>query len=133
MIQRDPLLYITRRINVLQHDGASSLARHHFQLLPSCTFRSWGIFGMSIWLLLVNSVSRARIYMGCIITALYIFATIAAIALWISFREAFVFGTSFRARYDLVVSSVLLDTMSEIAEALNFIIADCIMMWLFTS
>ncbi|KAG7443408.1 uncharacterized protein BT62DRAFT_935025 [Guyanagaster necrorhizus] len=88
-----------------------------------------GIFGMSIWLLLVNSVSRARIYMGCIITALYIFATIAAIALWIDFSDAFVIGTSFQARYDLMSSSVLLETMSDIVEALNLLIADCIMIW----
>ncbi len=63
--------------------------------------------------------------MGCIITALYIFSMIYVIATWIEFSRAYVFATSFRARYDLMNSSALWEIMSMTAIALNLIIADC--------
>ncbi|PBK83485.1 hypothetical protein ARMGADRAFT_1170479 [Armillaria gallica] len=89
-----------------------------------------GLFGISIWLLLaVKKISKAQIYMGCIITALYVSSTIYAIATWIELRRAFVFATSFRARYDLMNSSVWWDTTALTATAVNLIIADSTMVW----
>ncbi|PBK63329.1 hypothetical protein ARMSODRAFT_540460 [Armillaria solidipes] len=89
-----------------------------------------GLFGISIWqLLAVKKISRARIYLSCIITALYIFSMIHVIATWIEFSRAYVFATSFRARYDLTSSSLLLEIMDETASALNLIIADCTIIW----
>ncbi|KAK0232046.1 hypothetical protein EDD85DRAFT_846249 [Armillaria nabsnona] len=67
--------------------------------------------------------------MGCIITALYISSKIFAIATWIELRRAFVFATSFRARYDLMNSSVWWNTTALTATAVNLIIADSTMVW----
>ncbi|KAK0232052.1 hypothetical protein EDD85DRAFT_846278 [Armillaria nabsnona] len=89
-----------------------------------------GLFGISIWLLLaVKKISKARIYMGCIITALYIFSMIYVIATWIVFSRAYVFATSFRARYNLMFSPVLWETVADTASGLNLIIADCTIIW----
>ncbi|KAK0203233.1 hypothetical protein DFS33DRAFT_971305 [Desarmillaria ectypa] len=89
-----------------------------------------GLFGISIWLILaVKEISKARIYMGCTITALYVLSTIVVIASWIEFSDAYVFGTSFRARYNLMYSSTLLEIISATASALNLIIADCTIIW----
>ncbi|KAK0192008.1 hypothetical protein F5146DRAFT_487452 [Armillaria mellea] len=89
-----------------------------------------GLFGISIWqLLAVKKISRARLYMGCIITSLYIFSVIYVIASWIEIRRAFVVATSFRARYDLWYSSLSWKIVSDAATALNLIIADCTIIW----
>ncbi|SJL17531.1 uncharacterized protein ARMOST_21083 [Armillaria ostoyae] len=92
-----------------------------------------GIFGISMWILLAaKRISKARIYMTCIITTLYILSTISAIAWWIELSEAYVFGTSFQARYNSVGlrdSTVLLETIRGAATALNLIIADCTILW----
>ncbi|KAK0457293.1 uncharacterized protein EV420DRAFT_517592 [Desarmillaria tabescens] len=89
-----------------------------------------GLFGISIWLILaVKRISKTRIYMGCVITALYILSTIAVIASWIEFSDAYVFGMSARARYDLMYSSTLLEIIGCTASALNLIIADCTIIW----
>ncbi|PBK83505.1 hypothetical protein ARMGADRAFT_1019062 [Armillaria gallica] len=85
-----------------------------------------GLFGLTIWqLLAIKKISKARIYMGCITTALWTFSMIYAIASWIEFSRAYVFATSFRARYDLMYSFVLWEIMGVTAKALNLIIADC--------
>lgn len=89
-----------------------------------------GLFGISIWQLLTSKkISRARIYMGCIITALYIFSIIYVVASWIELRRAFVFATSFRARYDSWYSSLSWKIVSDAVTALNLIIADCTIIW----
>ncbi|KAK0232047.1 hypothetical protein EDD85DRAFT_98935 [Armillaria nabsnona] len=89
-----------------------------------------GIFGIAIWqLLAVKNISKARIYMGCIITALYIFSMIYVIASWIEFSRAYIFATSFRARYDMMYSSAPCEIMGVTATALNLIIADCTIIW----
>ncbi|KAK0232021.1 hypothetical protein EDD85DRAFT_792929 [Armillaria nabsnona] len=77
----------------------------------------------------VRKISRARIYMGCIITALYIFSTIHAIATWIEFSRDYVFATSFRARYSLMFLSVLWEILGVTATGLSLIIADCTIIW----
>ncbi|PBK83507.1 hypothetical protein ARMGADRAFT_1089350 [Armillaria gallica] len=89
-----------------------------------------GLFGISIWqLLAVKKISRARLYMGCIITALYIFSMIYVVASWIEMSRAFVFATSFRARYDSWYSSLFWKIVGDTATALNLIIADCTIIW----
>ncbi|KAK0482457.1 hypothetical protein IW261DRAFT_1592227 [Armillaria novae-zelandiae] len=67
--------------------------------------------------------------MGCIITALYIFSIVYVVASWIELRRAFVFATSFRARYDSWYSSLSWKIVSDAATALNLIIADCTIIW----
>ncbi|PBK83514.1 hypothetical protein ARMGADRAFT_1170497 [Armillaria gallica] len=85
---------------------------------------------MAVWqLLAVRKISRARIYMGCIITALYIFSTIHAIATWIEFSRVYVFATSFRARYSSMFLSVLWEILGVMATGLSLIIADCTIIW----
>ncbi|KAK0238338.1 hypothetical protein EDD85DRAFT_505171 [Armillaria nabsnona] len=89
-----------------------------------------GLFGISIWLLLaVKRVHKARIYMGCIITVLYILSTIRVIASGIEFSAAYIFGTSFQERFKLIDSSLLCEIMAATASALNLIIADCTIIW----
>ncbi|KAK0442163.1 hypothetical protein EV421DRAFT_597605 [Armillaria borealis] len=89
-----------------------------------------GLFGMSIWhLLAAQKISKARIYMGCIITALYCFSTIHTITTGIVTSRAYVFATSLRARYDLMISFPLLEIMGTTASGLNLIIADCTITW----
>ncbi|PBK70592.1 hypothetical protein ARMSODRAFT_86829 [Armillaria solidipes] len=89
-----------------------------------------GLFGLTIWqLLAVTKISRARIYLGCIITALYILSMIYVIASWMEFRRAFVFATSLRARYDLWYSLLSWDVMAVTATVLNLLIADCTITW----
>ncbi|PBK63363.1 hypothetical protein ARMSODRAFT_541034 [Armillaria solidipes] len=89
-----------------------------------------GLFGIAIWqLLAVTKISKARIYMGCIITVLYIFSMIYVAATWIVFSRAYVFATSFRARYNLMFSPVLWETVADTASGLNLIIADCTIIW----
>ncbi len=63
--------------------------------------------------------------MGCIITALYILSTIHVVATWAGLGRAYVFATSFRMRYDLMGSSLLLQIVATAATALNCIVADC--------
>ncbi|KAK0192045.1 hypothetical protein F5146DRAFT_1038105 [Armillaria mellea] len=89
-----------------------------------------GLFGLTIWqLLAVTKISRARIYLGCISTALYIFSMIYVIASWIEFRNAFVFAPSLRARYDLWYSLLSWDVLAVTMTALNLVIADCTIIW----
>ncbi|KAK0192040.1 hypothetical protein F5146DRAFT_1189276 [Armillaria mellea] len=54
---------------------------------------------------------------------------IYVIASWTEFSRAFVFATSPRARYDLMYSSMLWETMGSTATAMNLIIADCTIIW----
>ncbi|KAK0482443.1 hypothetical protein IW261DRAFT_1032832 [Armillaria novae-zelandiae] len=75
------------------------------------------------------AIARARIYMGCITTSLYIFSMIYVIASWIEFRYAFVFATSLCNRYDLWYSLLSWDVMAVMATAVNLIIADCTIIW----
>ncbi|KAK0192011.1 hypothetical protein F5146DRAFT_1038015 [Armillaria mellea] len=90
-----------------------------------------GLFGISIWqLLAIKKMSRARVYLGCIITALYSFSLINIIATWIQFRRAFVFTTSDLERYELFgLSSPLWRIVGDTATASSLIIADCTIIW----
>ncbi|KAK0442161.1 hypothetical protein EV421DRAFT_1736401 [Armillaria borealis] len=85
-------------------------------------------FLISISLRAVKKISKARIFMGCIITALYIFAVINVILSWIYVNSAYVLTTSLRARYDFELS-LLFEIIDTTATALNLIIADCTIIW----
>ncbi|KAK0447306.1 hypothetical protein EV421DRAFT_194790 [Armillaria borealis] len=90
-----------------------------------------GLFGMSIWqLLAVKRISKARIYMGCIITALYTFSVIRVIASLNENSRTYISATSLTARYNLANSpSVLWDTVGYTMSGLNLVIADCTIIW----
>ncbi|PBK83989.1 hypothetical protein ARMGADRAFT_1018884, partial [Armillaria gallica] len=89
-----------------------------------------GLFRITIWqLLAVKNISKVQIYMGCIITALYIFSMIYVIPSWIEFSRAYIFTTSFRAQYNMMYSSAPCEIMGVTATALNLIIADCTIIW----
>ncbi|KAK0496545.1 hypothetical protein EDD18DRAFT_209398 [Armillaria luteobubalina] len=90
-----------------------------------------GLFGMAIWqLLAVKKISRARICMGCIITALYTFSVVRVIASLDENSRTYVSATSLRARYNLANSPfVLWDTVGFTMSGLNLIIADCTIIW----
>ncbi|PBK91832.1 hypothetical protein ARMGADRAFT_188908 [Armillaria gallica] len=76
-----------------------------------------------------NSISKTRIYMGCMITILYTLCTIQVAVSWIELRNAFVYGTSVQSRYDLIVAPLPLEITSAVASALNIIVADCTIIW----
>ncbi|KAK0442150.1 hypothetical protein EV421DRAFT_2019614 [Armillaria borealis] len=54
---------------------------------------------------------------------------IYGIATWIEFSRAYVFATSFRARYDLMNSSLWWGLLAITATGLNLIIAACTIIW----
>ncbi|KAK0192006.1 hypothetical protein F5146DRAFT_1038001 [Armillaria mellea] len=90
-----------------------------------------GLFGMAIWqLLAIKKPSQARIFMGCIITALYTFSVVRVIASLNENSRTYISATSLRARYNLANSPyVLWDTLGFTTSGLNLIIADCTIIW----
>ncbi|KAK0215596.1 hypothetical protein IW262DRAFT_1496487 [Armillaria fumosa] len=74
-------------------------------------------------------ISKAQIYMGCMITALFTFSLMHVIATWVGLRRAYVFATSLRVRYDLWLSSSLWRIMNDTASGLNLVIADLTIIW----
>ncbi|KAK0185027.1 hypothetical protein F5146DRAFT_1167916 [Armillaria mellea] len=82
------------------------------------------LYGASIWALATSSISKTRIYMGCLITILYILCTIQVADSWIELRTSFVNGTSVESRYDLISAPLPVEITSAVASALNIIVAD---------
>ncbi|KAK0488469.1 hypothetical protein IW261DRAFT_1556934 [Armillaria novae-zelandiae] len=87
------------------------------------------LYAASVWALVTHSISKTRIYMGCLITILYTLCTIQVADSWIELRTSFVYGTSVQSRYDLISAPLPLEIASAVASALNIIVADCTIIW----
>ncbi|KAK0457291.1 uncharacterized protein EV420DRAFT_517758 [Desarmillaria tabescens] len=88
-----------------------------------------GLYATSIWVLATSSISKTRIYMGCLITTLYVLCTIQIAVSWIELRTALVYGTSAQSRYGRLSASLSLEVTSAVASALNVLVADCTIIW----
>ncbi|KAG7443410.1 uncharacterized protein BT62DRAFT_329926 [Guyanagaster necrorhizus] len=88
-----------------------------------------GLYAMSVHCLATNCICKARIYMGFLITALYILCTIQIAVSWIELRIALVYGTSVQSRYDLIDTPLSSKIMSAVASALNILVASCTIIW----
>ncbi|KAK0203235.1 hypothetical protein DFS33DRAFT_971451 [Desarmillaria ectypa] len=88
-----------------------------------------GLYATSIWVLATNCISKTRIYLGCLITTLYILCTIQIAVSWIELRTALVYGTSIQSRYGLISASLSLEVARVVASALNILVADCTIIW----
>ncbi|KAK0497522.1 hypothetical protein EDD18DRAFT_157622 [Armillaria luteobubalina] len=116
------------------------LSEEEMQLYLDGTFDSYilgflvhgiytSLYGASVWALATHSISKTRIYMGCLITILYTFCTVQVADSWIELRTSFVYGTSIQSRYDLIGAPLPLEIASAVASALNIIVADCTVIW----